>query len=83
MNFQLSYIYETQEKAAENGLCIQTVWIKLLVVHKCKIGHFLVLLCLCFKTSLSVSEFCMQFYFHANQSYFRENSFALRLALKH
>ena len=28
------------------------------------------------------NEFCMQFYFHANQSHFHENGFALRLALK-
>ena len=35
------------------------------------IGHFRVLLCLCFKASLSAKpfneiEFCMQFHFHAN-----------------
>ena len=39
------------------------------------IGHFRVLLCLCFKTSqvqnLSYeNEFCMQFHVHANQSHF-------------
>ena len=28
------------------------------------------------------NEFCMQFHFHANQSHFRKNGFALRLALK-
>ena len=28
------------------------------------------------------NEFCIQFYFHANQSHFHKNSFALRLALK-
>ena len=28
------------------------------------------------------SEFCMQFQFHANQSHFHKNGFALRLALK-
>ena len=28
------------------------------------------------------NEFRMQFHFHANQSHFHENSFALRLALK-
>ena len=28
------------------------------------------------------NEFCMQFHFHANQSHFHKNSFALRLALK-
>ena len=27
------------------------------------------------------TEFCMQFHFHANQSHFRKNGFALRLAL--
>ena len=54
-----------------------------------KIGLFRVLLCLCFKTSLSANtnlsnenEFCMQFHFHANQSHFHNNGFALRLALK-
>ena len=54
-----------------------------------KIGLFRVLLCLCFKTSLSANtnlsyenEFCMQFHFHANQSHFHKNGFALRLALK-
>ena len=51
------------------------------------IGHFRVLLCLCFKTSLSANlsyenEFCIQFHFHANQSYFHNNGFALKLALK-
>ena len=52
-----------------------------------KIGHFRVLLCLCFKTSGSAKPFFwkwafMQFHFHANQSRFHKNSFALRLALK-
>ena len=28
------------------------------------------------------NEFCMHFHFHANQSHFHKNSFALRLALK-
>ena len=28
------------------------------------------------------NEFCMQFCFHANQSHFHKNGFALRLALK-
>ena len=28
------------------------------------------------------NKFCMQFHFHANQSHFHKNSFALRLALK-
>ena len=28
------------------------------------------------------NEFCMQFHFHANQSHFLKNGFALRLALK-
>ena len=28
------------------------------------------------------NEFCLQFHFHANQSHFRKNGFALRLALK-
>ena len=28
------------------------------------------------------NDFCMQFHFHANQSHFHENGFALRLALK-
>ena len=28
------------------------------------------------------NEFCMQFHFHANQSHFHKNDFALRLALK-
>ena len=28
------------------------------------------------------NEFCMQFHFHANQSYFHKNGFAVRLALK-
>ena len=28
------------------------------------------------------NEFCMQFHFHANQSHFHNNGFALRLALK-
>ena len=28
------------------------------------------------------NEFCMQFHFHANQSHFHKNGFALRLALK-
>ena len=27
-------------------------------------------------------EFCMQFYFHANQNHFRKNGFALTLAVK-
>ena len=45
------------------------------------------LLCLCFKTSLSANlsyenEFCTQFHFHANQSHFHKNGFALRLTLK-
>ena len=53
-----------------------------------QIGHFRVLLCLCFKTSLSAkpfiyeNEFCTQFHFHANLSHFNKNGFALRLALK-
>ena len=28
------------------------------------------------------NEFCVQFHFHANQSHFHKNGFALRLALK-
>ena len=28
------------------------------------------------------SEFCMKFHFHANQSHFHKNGFALRLVLK-
>ena len=28
------------------------------------------------------NEFCLQFHFHANQSHFHKNGFALRLALK-
>ena len=28
------------------------------------------------------NEFCMQFHFHANQSHFHKNGFALRLAFK-
>ena len=28
------------------------------------------------------NEFCMQFHFHANQSHFHKNGFALRLTLK-
>ena len=28
------------------------------------------------------NEFCMRFHFHANQSHFHKNGFALRLALK-
>ena len=28
------------------------------------------------------NDFCMQFHFHANQSHFHKNGFALRLALK-
>ena len=28
------------------------------------------------------NEFCMQFHFHANQSHFHKNGFALRLDLK-
>ena len=28
------------------------------------------------------NEFCTQFHFHANQSHFHKNGFALRLALK-
>ena len=39
-----------------------------------------VLLCLCFKTSLSAKPFCMRFHFNANQSHFHKNGFALRLA---
>ena len=52
------------------------------------IGHFRVLLCLCFKTSLSAKPFiwkwvliCILLYFHANQSHFHKNTFALRLVL--
>ena len=50
-------------------------------------GPFRVLLCLCFKASLSANlsyenEFCTQFLFHANKSHFHKNGFALRLALK-
>ena len=51
------------------------------------VGYFRVLLYPCFKTSLNPKpflskDFCMQFHFHANQSHFHENGFALRLALK-
>ena len=28
------------------------------------------------------NEFCMQFHFHANESHFHKNGFALRIALK-
>ena len=54
---------------------------------KAVIGHFRVLLCLCFKTSLSAKPFILKWVllavsFHANQSHFHENGFALRLALK-
>ena len=52
-----------------------------------RIDNVRVPLCLCFKASLSANlsyenEFCMQFHFHANQSHFHKNGFALRLALK-
>ena len=55
--------------------------------HPRSIDHFRVLLCLCFKTSLSAklsyeNEVCTQFHFCANQSHFHKNDFALRLALK-
>ena len=53
------------------------------------IGNFRVHLCLCFKTRLSAkpfsfyqNEFCIKFHFHANQSHFHTNGFALRLALR-
>ena len=45
------------------------------------IFRVLLCMCLCFKTSLSAKPF-MQFHFHANQSHFHKNDFALRLALK-
>ena len=56
-------------------------------ISETRIGHFWVPLRLCFKTSLSAkpflkNEFCVQFHFHANQSHFNKNGFALRLALK-
>ena len=34
------------------------------------------------ETFLHENEFCMQFHFHADQSHFHKNGFALRLALK-
>ena len=45
-----------------------------------------VLLCLCFKASLSAkpfneNEFRLPFHFHANRSHFHVKGFALRLAL--
>ena len=52
-----------------------------------EVGHFRVLLCLCFKTSLKrnlsyENEFYVQFHFHANQNHVQNNGFAVRLALK-
>ena len=51
------------------------------------IGHFRVPLCLCFKMSLSAKPFLRKLVlcavsFHANQSHFHKNGFALSLALK-
>ena len=53
------------------------------------ISHFRILLCVCFKTSLSAKSFTGKWVlhefhwdFHANQSHFHKNGFALRLALK-
>ena len=47
------------------------------------IGHFRVLLRLCFKTSLSTKPFIRKWVsFHVNQSHFHRNGFALWLALK-
>ena len=34
------------------------------------------------KPFMSENEFCWQFHFHANQTHFHKNGFALRLALK-
>ena len=53
----------------------------LLLLHN--IRHFRVLLCLCFKTSLSAKLSSVNsFIFYASQSHFHKKSFALRLALK-
>ena len=77
---QLAFLYHVTE-SCKGPICPKAF------VHDCRIGHFRVLLGLCFKTSLSAkpfirNEFCMQFHSHANQSHFHENGFALRLALK-
>ena len=52
----------------------------------CPIGHFQVLLCLRFKTSLSAKPFIWKWALHAVSfsciSHFHKNGFALRLALK-
>ena len=66
------------------SLPINVLWLQ---SDKATIGHFRVLLCLCFKTSLSAKPFiwkwfCMQLHFDANQSHFHNNGFALRLALE-
>ena len=52
-----------------------------------RIGHFRVLLCLCFKTSLSAKPFIWKWVLHAvsfscQSSHFHKNGFALRIALK-
>ena len=51
------------------------------------IGHFRILLCLCFKTSLSAKPFIWKWVLHAVSfscisSHFHKHGFALRLALK-
>ena len=51
------------------------------------IGHFQVLLCLCFKTSLGAKPFIWKsvlqaVLLHGNQSHFHKNGFALRLVMK-
>ena len=55
--------------------------------YNAQIGHFRVLLYLCFKTSPSAKPFIWKWVLHAvsfscNQSHFHKNGFALRLALK-
>ena len=76
---------------AKNCILMRYVWTLWFCINYhlrfSAIGHFRLLLCLCFKTSLSAkpfiwNEFCMQFHFHSNQSHFHKNGFALRLALK-
>ena len=56
-------------------------------VLKKTIGHFRIAFCLYIKTSLSAKPltwkwFRLQVHFHANQSHFQMNGFALRLVLK-
>ena len=78
---------ESLQKPRGALICVKNLNLTLLKTGRNEIGHFRVLLCLCFKTSLSAKPFLWKWILHAvsfscKSKSFHTNGFALRLALK-